>query len=330
MKKLYYTLLAALAITGCSKESTKPVHNSQPSATLQAVTFNVDDFGLTTGNITTNSIKGTAALKDQIKYLQYATLKVQESTHSDLFDLSSYQEHQAVESGFGTIKDALQDSRYHFNFVGADVLGKVQMESIPLSGGLRLPVPTYTIDKNLLSSKIFYAYLDTTIAGKPLNKPIVMKRMVSEVIIHLNDAIPANAAKMVLSFTDYPLSFDLSRGYGLERGRQDEYYPTAKFEFPVKQDKIGQKDVELCAIVLPYYYPEVAIDCLDAKGNVIAHRILPKNDLNVYTRLEKNTQYKYSGSLFGNEIGFAVSVDTKWNTPVTSPFSMPGTTQVVR
>ncbi|MBL4678819.1 MAG: membrane lipoprotein lipid attachment site-containing protein [Mucilaginibacter sp.] len=327
MKKTLYTLLAALAITGCSKETIKTNPSVESIGPAQAISFNVSDFGLSTGSIRTNSVVSTNALEDHISHLYYSVLDWQESGFDPIKTFARYQQHLSSESNFGAIRDSLQDGRYHINFIGSDVEGTVDVETIPLSGGSQLPRPGFYLNYKKVTSNIFTAYIDTTVAGKPIGKPIVLKRAVSQVTLHINDAIPANASKFVLSFKDYPGGIDLVSGYGLDRGRNDEPYDTAIFEFPITSTNIGKKNMEVSVYVFPYYYPEIAIDCLDAQGNVIVHKVMPKNLYNVYTKLDRNIQYSFAGNLFGQTANFNISVDSNWKTPVNTPFSIPGITQ---
>ncbi|MBL4678253.1 MAG: hypothetical protein JKY70_18925 [Mucilaginibacter sp.] len=328
MKKTLYTVLTALAFTGCSKETIKTNSVAAPNGQAQAVSFNVSDFGMTTGGIRTNSISKVNALKDQIRYLQYGVLIWQAPDDiNPITTLYRSQDHTASEANFGLIKDSLQDGRYHVGFIGADVKGKFDVETIFQHGGPDLPRLTYYLDYRLLTTNIFAAYIDTTVVGAPINKPVVLKRAISQVTVHLNDAIPVGAAKFVLRFSDYPLSLDVASGYGFVRGREEEYNPDATFEFPINSNAIGKSGMEITSIVWPHYYPSIVVDCLDAQGKVIAHRVLPKNLANFYNKLDPNIQYKFSGSLFGQTANFNVSVDTTWKTPVNTTFSIPGKTQ---
>ncbi|MBL4678254.1 MAG: hypothetical protein JKY70_18930 [Mucilaginibacter sp.] len=328
MKKILYVTFAALAFAGCKKDKPQSLPNPKPSAVAQKVSFDVNDFGMTAGNLKTNGITNVNGLKDHIKYLRYAVLNWQEANFTDLITtLYRYQEHISSETNFGQIRDSLDDGRYHICFIGSDVLGKVDVETIPFTGGNQLPHPAYRLDYKSLTTNIFSAYVDTTIAGKPVDKPIVLKRAVSQLTVHMNDAIPANAAKFVITFTDYPLGLDLVTGNGIFRGRQDEYTPDATFEFSVSDAVKGKTGMEITSIVWPYDYPKITVDCLDGQGKVIAQAILPKNYNNLYDRLDPNTQYKFSGNLFGRSANFSVTVDTKWGTPVNTPFSLPSKTQ---
>ncbi|MBL4678818.1 MAG: hypothetical protein JKY70_21895 [Mucilaginibacter sp.] len=328
MKKIFYLLFVAMAFVGCTKDTPKLLPNPKPSTVSQKVNFDISDFGITTGGLRTNGISSVNALKDQIKFLQYAVLNWQEANFTDLItNLYRYQEHRSTESNFGQIRDSLDDGRYHICFIGADVLGKVDVATIPYTGANQLPHPTYRLDYKSLTTNIFSAYVDTSIAGKPVNKPIVLKRAVSQLTIHLNDVIPTNAAKFVITCSDYPLGFDLVTGYGLDRGRQEEYNPDATFEFPISNDVIGKAGIEITSIVWPHDYPKITVDCLDAQGKLMAHVLLPKNYIDFYDRLDPNTQYKFSGNLFGQSAHFDITVDTNWGIPVNTPFSLPSKTQ---
>ncbi|MBL4678131.1 MAG: hypothetical protein JKY70_18280 [Mucilaginibacter sp.] len=326
MKKTFYTLMAVIALCGCSKESTKVILPIKSTKLAQSVSFSVSDFGLTTGNLRSNSVTRTDGLKDQIKYLQFAVDEWQDSGYGLNTDLYRYQEHLNSENNFGMLRDSLQDGRYYICFVGGDVLGKIQVETIPNTGS-ELARTTYYLDYKLLTPNIYRAAIDTTVSGKPIDKPIVMKRMVGQVTIHLNDAIPNNAAKLMLTYSDYPPTLDLINGLGLDRGRQDEFYPDAVFEFPVTSAHIGKTGMEITSFVFPYRYPQITLSCLDPEGKVIATKVLPKNEYDFYTTVAANTQYKFSGNLFGQSASFNVSVDTKWNTPVNTTFSIPSKTQ---
>lgn len=327
MKKILYFLSAIILVAGCKKETSNGKQTVPSAAVTHALNFSISDFGLTTGNLTTNSIQATTTLKDQIKYLQYAVFEGSVKDYSMAEPLYRSQQHAGTEQNFGLIRDSLQDGRFSICFVGTNNLGVIQSQSPPVSGGATINRPTFLLDYKSLTSNMFYAFIDTTVAGKPLDKPVTMRRMVSKVTIHLSDAIPTNAAKFVLTFVDYPPGLDLASGSGLSRGRQDEYYPDASFEFPVTANYVGKKDIELCAIVFPYYYPQIALDCLDASGKVIARKILPKNFYDAYNKLDQNTQYKFTGYFFGHTANFNVTIDSKWNSPVNVPFSIPGSTQ---
>ncbi|TWR25261.1 hypothetical protein FPZ43_17480 [Mucilaginibacter pallidiroseus] len=326
MKKIFYSLFVVFILAGCKKEKTS-TNTATPSSTANVVTFSISDFGLTSGSLSTNGINATTALKDQIKYLQYAKGKYPEPGFYNDFESFKTKQFAATDPNFGLIKDSVPDGHSNFSFVGSDVPGEISVKTIPLSGGNRYYRPTFSLDYKLLTSNMYAANIDTTLTGMPINKPVIMHRMVSKVTIHLNDAIPANAAKFILTFVDYPTSLDLVSIRGLDRGRRDDFYPDASFEFPITANYIGKKGVELCSIVFPYSYPEISLQCLDAKGNIIAKKVLPKNFENVYNDIAPNTQYKFTGNFFAQSANFNITVDTKWNSPVNIPFALPGSTQ---
>jgi hypothetical protein len=330
MRNIYLCIAICIVVSSCKKDSTQNlISPPEVSTKLHEVSFTVPGFESTTQNLSTNSAGVSALLKDQIKYLHLVIYKdrgiVEEPQFEQFpqFAAGPVKDiiQKSTDANFGTFKASLSDGQYWFYIVGDQLAGKISEERTNGHGGY-WTLPFYHLDNALLTSGIYFGGFDTLIKA-PISKAITLKRMVSKLTIRITDAIPANAAKFVLTLTDYPPAFDLYSGNGRFHGTED-LFDSAVFSYNISSSQIGKSNFEFSTIVLPYqsfYTSEITLDCVDNMGHIINHKVLPSKGGDVI-RIERNTNYIYTGALFTKAAQFTVSLDTKWNAPVNIPFSV--------
>jgi len=222
MRNIYLLCIAiCIVVSSCKKDSTQKLISPEVSTTLHEVSFTVPGFESTAQNLSTNSAGGSALLKDQIKYLHLVIYKDRGIVMDPPFE--QYPQFAAgtvkdivqksTDANFGTFKASLSDGQYWFYIVGDQLAGKISGEITHGSGGIYWTLPYYHLDNALLTSGIYFGGFDTLIKA-PISKAITIKRMVSKLTVRITDAIPANAAKFILTLTDYPPAFDLFSGNG--------------------------------------------------------------------------------------------------------------------
>jgi hypothetical protein len=330
MKNIYLScIVICIIVSSCKKDSTQKLNSPEVNTKLHEVSFTVPGFESTTQGLNTNSVGESALLKNQIKYLHFVVYKEYKYT-GDPSDPQFEQNpefardpvrdiiQKSTDANFGTFKDTLTDGHYWFFIVGDQLAGKIYGETTFLTGERYMTHPSYHLDNALLTSGIYFTGFDTTISA-PITKAVTLKRMVSKVTIRITDAIPTNAAKFILTLTNYPPAFDLLTGMGNSNGRGD-YFNSALFSYDITNSQIGKTNFEFSTIVFPYhsdYVSEITLDCVDKIGNVIDHKVMPAQDIP-----ERNTNYIFSGAFFTQAAQFAVTVDKKWNAPINIPFSV--------
>ncbi|MBE9584859.1 hypothetical protein IM792_10410 [Mucilaginibacter sp. JRF] len=326
-KHLALSLLLSTALLGCKKETGSKKVDEPQSDQTHIATFSIQDFSISDGSLSTNGLK-TNALKDDIKYLHYGAYRGEVSDYHFALNVHKVAYQDYTQANFGKITDSLTNGPKRVYFVGTQVKGAIGTDQIPGTGGSFIAHPMFAPASTDLKDDMYYAALDTTVSG-PINKQIVLKRMVTKVTLKISDPIPSNAAKLVFQFMDYPPTFDLATGTGRPRTREEEYLPR-DFVYDVKSADKGKSNFELCVYVWPYRYRELSITCFDKNGKVIATKIMPKNQYDFYTNLEINRHYTFSGYLFGHQATFGVTVDKKWDEPVNMPYSVTGVKRSIK
>jgi hypothetical protein len=327
MKSIYLSCITiCIVVSSCKKDSTQKLNSPEMNTILHEVSFTVPGFESTTQGLTTNSVRESALLKDQLKYLHFVIYEDYkgeppvleenpEFTRNPVRDIIQ----KSTDANFGTFKDSLTDGHYWFFIVGDQLVGKINGEVTWLRGGAHYTHPSYHLDNALLTSGIYFAGFDTTISA-PISKAITLKRMVSKITIRITDTIAANAAKFILTINNYPPAFDLLLGMGTSSGNQDPWgWPLISYSYDINS-QIGKSKFEFSTIVFPhynYYGSMITLDCVDKVGKVINHKIMPDQEIS-----ERNTNYIFSGAFFTQAAQFAITVDKKWNAPVNIPFSV--------
>jgi hypothetical protein len=305
-----------LFLFACKKESrtTPTIKGAETSKQKYQIGFDVSGFTETTTPLSTKAVNavGTAALSDHILYLYYFVYKLDEN---GAYTQASHAMQTSADPHFGTIKDTLEKGQYAVYFVGARGPGHVDFEFI--SSQIH-PDPVFLYDDKSVHDTFLKSI--TLDVGGPTTQSVELKRVVAELSVRITDRLPANAKTLRLSFGDYPQGLDINTGQARLRGHDQDFRDTLKVSFPIPAVNIGVKGFTVNRFVWQSLYFGIIVDCLDASGNVIATKTLPKNVSNIYTQLLNNTHYTFSGALFSPDAGFTVSADGEWNAPVNTPF----------
>jgi hypothetical protein len=327
MKNTYLLCVGiCILVASCKKDS---IHTSTPidnNAARHSIDLTIDGFEATTEGLSTNSVANTA-LKDDIKFLQFVVYKYGDPEQENFPEQNPEFNYPVIsvlqkctDADFGKLKVALPDGHYWFFIVGDQLAGKISLESVWGRGGSQASSPHYHLENKLLSSGIYYTRFDTTITAST-KKAVKLKRMVSKVTMHIKDAIPANAAKFILTITDYPPAFNLLGNTGMYHGNDSNPFDDAVFTFNIPKSQIGKSNFEFNTFIFPYgnsdFDNQIILECQDNTGKVIHRKVMP-----IYALSAINTNYIFSGSMFTQSADFKISVDKNWNDPVNVPFSV--------
>jgi hypothetical protein len=322
--KMYLILIAvAVIFFSCKKENAGTIVNDKPAVakTLYPVGFNFSVFeatGVKISQTATNSLS-TLALKDQIKYLHYFVYSGSIDPRIELVPVKQKTQ-KSTDANFGNITDSLPAGQYSIFFVGAQAPGDVSMERKFTTDLYGHPIFYYN---NSSIYDTFNKRVDLVISA-PVNQPVVLTRVTTKITIKFTDIMPSNAAKIKVSFEDFPLGADLLYNTGDHHAHWElgEVYPTATFSFPVNSSDKGKTGFTLSTLVWPHYLT-INIDCFGLNGELIAHKKLTK----IIPDILANTNYIFSGKLFDQNSHFSVNINDEWNAPVNIPFSLPSQTQ---
>ncbi|MBE9584947.1 hypothetical protein IM792_10850 [Mucilaginibacter sp. JRF] len=316
------TMLAALCVlaTSCKKENSTQKSPSQNDSTAFSVNFNLGDFNVQSGGLQTTGLKSVNALKDQISYLHYAVYRGSPSDERYAYQVRKQLMQTANDANFGAITDTLYSKRYGIYFVGAKNAGIIYPSEIHGTAGYYITHPIYDPQTPTLSKELYYAKIDTTVTSS-IKKSVTLKRMVSMFTVRINDIMPANADKVVITYRDYPPGFDLAIGTGRIRFREDLYDDLA-VTYQVTASDRGKENFSASTVIWPYRYLGINISCYDKNGNTIVSKDVTPNYEDSYFNVAINTHYICEGSLFAQSASFKVSVDERWNAPIKVPFNI--------
>ncbi|MXV52612.1 hypothetical protein GS399_16685 [Pedobacter sp. HMF7647] len=311
MKNTASLLFACMVIAAasCKKDAAqteKPT--TQQSKKLYPVTFKLSQFST---DVKPLGMK-TSDLKDQIKYLHYSAFM--DNIHNEDYVDPEYEYHpinQVADStaNFGTIKDSLPAGDYIVIFAGGNTSPFTAIYYDDLRG-----YHAGAVSQSFPFGDCFGGGMSIHVGDSVINKEVVLKRMVSKITVKITDALPANAAKFVLTVDNMaPIVFPAN-----QRTPADHGFPFGEryINYPVDAADIGKKDFAVSAYVYEGNLGFV-ITCYDKNGQIIANKILP-NVPEMFINVNK--QYNFSGKLFENNSSFQISIDDQWGESEDIPF----------
>ncbi|MXV50672.1 hypothetical protein GS399_06775 [Pedobacter sp. HMF7647] len=327
MKTKLLVLVLAIAFSiSCKKDAgLKP--DKPSSSNLFAVNFKLTGFTVETKGM---SVKGTGAtlngLKDQIKFLTYFVYK----GSPDSLKLVKKIEQKSIDASFGKITDSLPAGKYKVFFVGStssgyrtgqNILSYVDWSYHPSLG---FNTSSYSGYYGYTSSMgdTFLQQVDLDVQSA-VNKNILLKRITSKITFKIQDAMPENVGKIVVSIGNAVPEFDMfseSAAYNTSHGYD---FDDRVLPFNVKATDQGKANLTFSAFIWPHspYYPYF-LDVYDKNNKLIKHKSLEVDSQIYALNAVANTEYIFSGYLFDSSqpAGFSVKVDDKWNAPETIPF----------
>lgn len=294
-KSLLYFVLFTLCLTACKKDKKD---NPPPSGKTYDVTFNVSGSGQVISSegkqeinsLKTNAIGPAASLAKLLFYLVY-------DSNGALFHQIKQ---DSTMDNFGRISDNLPAGTYTVYIVagqrGLGEFGDPSQFGYPNTEG-----------PGAIWKDLFYKKLTITVTNTAINQDVTLARVVGQLQINVEDAIPANAAKFVVKITDESIYFDFKNGImgGAYGGQINNTIPASA---------IGTTNYKITRIIGNTLTPmSVQIICYDSANIVIADKTINNVncDINVKTIL--------SGKLFAVSNGFVVGLNNTWDpTPYTT------------
>jgi len=300
MKKLLLMALSCLALASCKKEGNSPQEETE--LTQYDVTFTMADFSQSVEKLSGTNTKGTlaAAVGDTLKnYADYLYYYVYNSAGL----LVKSESQKSTSSTFGTINDKLPTGTYNIIFAASK--GPLEFYTENYEGTIINPSP-YPSNWN----DLFLKRLKVTVGTSPVTQQVRLDREVGGLEVTLEDAIPADAAKISVVVLN-------ELQYIFTNGVQYSTYPngsTTNFTLTSADVKLRNKKFFLYVANTLETIPAIIIRAYDKANGLLVEKTVSN------VRVYKNQKTLLKGSLFpgsGNAaLGFTVVVNPTWNTPL--------------
>ena len=320
MKKfLLYLTIAFFFLASCKKEkSEKPPVSSGKKF---AVNFAVSNFT----QITTNSTAGNATEKTTdavtINDLSGVASVLYYLIYNSSGNLVREIKQTSTVSNFGNIADSLATGSYTVIFAAGQTGFTAYQESEPLNSHFA-PFALLTYNTNTFSvanpqfiykpwQDSFYKKLTLNVSSGNVNQAVSLDRIVGKVEIVLNDAIPATAKTLQVTFNNEYSVYSLYNNVPDSITNNSSQYSYVVSN-TIPASAIGTTNYTVSTIIANTLKPMVVnIKCLDASKTVIA-QVTVNN-----VTCQKNTATILSGSLFGVNNAFQIGIDPSWDpTPI--------------
>ena len=307
-------VLGCIVLASCKKDHSK---DNNPTAKLQKVTFRL---GLvkSTGAFQTNSLHVNSTTPDTsvTNYMDVLYYMVFDAQGNSLHNITQ----SASDTAFGHYTDNLAPGTYTVAIAGgkSGLVIKpgnlshqyIYYQAITWEFNYPVPVP---FDKDA-----FFYRGTLTVGSTAATQNISLSRIVSKLVVNINDAIPNNATKAGVG-----LNYNANT-YLVGDGSTGEYIVDAilgfgeyrGYTFDVKSTDWGKTNYQMSTLFLPPSSPIPVTIYVSTPTTILGQKVLS----NVTGQPNKVTLL--SGNLFGGSGGggFQVAVDTAWNTPVVKTF----------
>ncbi|WP_295792240.1 hypothetical protein [Mucilaginibacter sp.] len=298
MKKAILLLLVAVAFCSSCKKDQKKGPATPPKT--YKVNFNVSDFtqilvGQSTNTPHTDGLKTntTPPLSSYIDVLYYYVINSNNTLVRSLEQLSDA-------SNFGTIADELPAGSYTIIFAA----GKTGLNAGAFETLDQAYLKGYGTGTPALPWKdTFFKKFTITVTAAGVNQSVSLDRIVSQLTLNIEDAIPANAHSIEITARTY-LEYSFLTAGPYPTPPTDNFVST----FIIPASAIGTTNYKVSLITLNTTDPSsVKIVCKDASGNILASTIVN----NVI--MHPNTQTILSGQLFATNSQFNLTANAKWD-----------------
>lgn len=301
-KLLLYSALLTSLFSSCKKE-----HNKAPDVTKHKVTFNVSGF--------TQQILGSVKGKQQVNSLQTNTVPLDTAIgllYYQVYDANgagvSFVRETAGTANFGVISDALAAGTYTVVFAGGD--SRLTLHQNYTNTG-NIPYITESPTSHVPWGDTFFKKLTLTVTGGDITQTVSLDRVVSKLTINLEDALPANAAKITVSATTEFFNYNLLTA---NPGQSPQGNITSTFSIP--PSAIGTVNFKTSILIMNTYAPvDVVVSCYDSSNKLIGQATISQ------VVLHANEQTILSGKLFGTDTNINTGLNNAWDpTPITINF----------
>ena len=288
MKRAIFCLLAGVSLfCSCKKDQKKT-----PVPKTYKVSFNVSDISQNTlgagVNLKVNDLKTnvapSAAIIDALVYTYFSGSTIGSTISQDSND-----------PNFGNVSFDVPAGTYTFTFTGVKNGANINNEFISGYTGTGFP---YTGSSWPWWQDTFFAKTSVTVPAANTNQAISLERIVGQLAVNIEDAIPANASKLIIKcdqiksfsrLTGTPDATTLAKGISLI--------------FPIPATAVGKTNFKNTFIMLPNSNPvTVTITCLDSGNQTIAQNIVDN------VTVIANTRTLLTGNLFSSGVGGQVTL----------------------
>lgn len=324
MKRILFGLISVcMVLLSCKKEHTKIIN---PDQTLYKVTINVG-FSQQTSDFKPNSLKKTNslstnnlqtfALSDQIKVIYYA---VYDSVGNNVHIIKQL----STDADFGSFTDNLKSGRYTIAVAAGQsnnlVLGPQSNQTLSKLS-TDIISDNHPDGTNSFSADVFFKKIALSVSTTASTQSIDLVRIVSQLVVNIEDAIPANAQTMEVIIGNVDNLFNIGTetlGYFNMPSQVTNFYT-------IPSAAIGTTNYKISTIVLGQS-ASVTIQCASTPIDVF------KNDFgylgynkDIFAQkvinnvaFQPNTETLLTGKLFGGNGttgtgGVKAVIDTTWN-----------------
>lgn len=319
MKKSYLMVLLVAVGFGFSCKKDHKESNSQTEKTYP-ITFSIADFAQTVtplgaDNKATNAVKTNVtalplgSVIDVLGFVIYSNASTNSTASKDVFVARSVQ--NSVDAGFGTLSQNLPAGDYTVVAVGGKTGLNVFDGVIPTSIYSRLNNTFGYTSVNSSSTYVYSPWEDTfygktsfTVGAAATNQQISLSRTVGQLVINIEDALPADISKISLSVGN-----EISYSYIDQNANKDyaqikPYASTTTVNVPASA--IGTTNYQVSMIVGNTGAAlNVEVKCYNSAGVVIA------NKSNTTATCVANKRTILSGKLFSGG-GIKVGTIAPW------------------
>ncbi len=304
-KAILYSMVMSLIFFSCKKDHS-PIQN--PTEKTYSVKFNVSGFTEqivnSTGGKQTNSLQTNSVSIPTAGYLTILYYYVFDNNGNFLHKITQ----DSTTTNFGSISDDLPSGTYTVVIAA----GKAGFSS-PSNVQAAISAHLITYSPNTAAPKAwqdtFYGTFPLTVSGGSVSQAVTLSRIVGELEININDAIPANVASISVSLDQEDLQYNFATN-------KAAYPATVVKTITIPASEIGKTNFQGYTIVANTLTPfTVTITSYDASKHVVSAAIVDGVSCQV------NTRTILSGSLFGSNNSFNVTLNTGWGTPIQIPFA---------
>ncbi len=304
MKKLLlYSLAVFLFASSCSKERSSQNKPPVNTGKKYAVKFNVDGFTQTINTINKKTLDAVtpSGIAGNATVLYYYA---QNSAGSFVTQIKQ----TSASAGFGTVTDSLPAGTYTILLLaGQTGLKTSYLDLSAQNAGLKGFYFTYNIAPGQFApwQDTFYKKFTITVSDQGLTQSVSLDRVVGEIQVNVEDAIPANLKTIKLNFNYEDAGFRVDVEQPVNTFSSPRSYTTTT---TIPDTAIGKTNFKINTIIGNTITPiNVTITCLDAANNTLSVTTVPN------VSCQKNVKTVLSGKLFANASAFNISVDPTWD-----------------
>ncbi|MDB5137936.1 MAG: hypothetical protein JWP37_4539 [Mucilaginibacter sp.] len=308
-----------MAFLSCKKDHSK---DNNPVSKLQKVAFKMG-FAKSTGSFQTNSliINSTTADTSLTNHIDVLYYMVFDSVGNNVHNITQL----ASDTAFGHYTDNLHSGKYTVAIAGGKTGLMISSGSLTqqyLFYGVIYPTVSGSYLPGPFDQDAFFYRSAITVGNTSSSQNISLSRIVSKLIVNINDAIPTNTKQAQLTLSYYANKYFVGDGSTGTYHKPSDASTTYAYTYDITSTDWGKTNYQLSTLFL-YNNSPMTVDLWFA-DNSSPGRIEGEKTISNITG-QANKVSKLSGNLFGGAGvtsigGFKVTVDSLWNTPVIRTF----------